>query len=236
MKYRTFQEQFHDPIRTRAKLSTIRGTQWCEVGERVALKYWRGEPYKSHQGTIATAVVDLVMPVVIHDSGVLLGAEHADKELLARQEGFASWVEMHAWFSKTYGLPYSGVLTRWQACSVYLHPVTRFGGIDVEVAIAMDDSCQEQYYARGHYEPAQFLATIAAYRHSEGRRHRDLDLAKIRQTYWRTVRAGAEEDSVNFGEGFKFIESTKGPGAYPVTLYDDWLPMHDFVPSEQVPA
>ena len=32
----------------------------------------------------------------------------------ARADGFSGWAEMKAWFSKQYGLPYSGYLHKWR--------------------------------------------------------------------------------------------------------------------------
>ena len=36
-----------------------------------------------------------------------------DAELTARDDGFESWLAMHTWFKKTHGLPFEGLLIRW---------------------------------------------------------------------------------------------------------------------------
>ena len=236
MKYRTFQAQFHQPVRDGTKISTIRGSVWCKVGERVGLRHWQGEPYKSHQGTLATAVVDQVASVYLCDEGPEVDGQIVHADDLAKQEGFASWAEMHAWFDKAHGLPYTGVITRWDPSTLVLGTAyaAPAGAIDIQVALALDDSCQEQYYARGHHDPAQFAAAINAYRVANNCKSLDLPLPKVRQIYWRTVHASADEDNVNFGEGFKFIESARGRGAYPVTVYDAWFRMWDFAPKKGI--
>jgi hypothetical protein len=97
--------------------------------------------------------------------------------------------------------------------------------IPIEESIAMDDSCQVQYWARGHHQPLHFGVAVLDHHKRERGKLIPFDIRKVRQLYWRKVRAGREEDQVNFGEGFKFIESDQGPGAFAVTVYENWLPL-----------
>jgi len=125
VKYRTFQPQFHQPILSGVKISTIRGSQWCNVGDRVALRYWIGSPYRSKMGILSTAIVDLVATVVMNDDGVFVDGVYQADQTLPTQEGFRGdavngWPRMMSWFEKTHGLPYSGILTRWDPASLEL--------------------------------------------------------------------------------------------------------------------
>ena len=120
MKYRTFQPQFHASIRAGIKASTIRGKAWAKVGERVALCYWTGVPYRSPMGILGTAVVTLVEDILIDEDGPAFPDGVTCATELAEQEGFCSWADMLAWFDKTYGLPYTGVLTRWEPATLEL--------------------------------------------------------------------------------------------------------------------
>jgi hypothetical protein len=38
----------------------------------------------------------------------------ADLEQWAHKDGFSSWPEMRDWFAKVHGLPFTGVLIRWE--------------------------------------------------------------------------------------------------------------------------
>jgi hypothetical protein len=126
MKYRTFVGQFHPRIRTGLKVSTIRSKAWCEQGERVALRYWTGRPYRSPMAILGTAVVVHVSDVLIDRDGAYMRnvntkeLQRYPSDMLAMQEGFGSWVAMRYWFDVTYGLPYTGVLTRWDPSTLEL--------------------------------------------------------------------------------------------------------------------
>lgn len=55
-------------------------------------------------------------PVTILDVGVCLGDDlprRAERESLARADGFDTESEMVRWFQKTHGLPFKGLLIRW---------------------------------------------------------------------------------------------------------------------------
>lgn len=128
MKYRTFQPQFHAPIRAGTKISTIRGKPWAQVGERVALRYWTGSAYRSPMGILGTAVVDLVAPFeidILDGVEVVVDGKSLDQEgfdALATQEGFPSSGEMGRWFYTTHKMPFRGTLTRWDPRTLEMPP------------------------------------------------------------------------------------------------------------------
>lgn len=122
MKYRTFQPQFHPGILAGTKTSTIRGMPWCQVGDRVALRYWTGAAYRSKMGTLGTVIVRQVCPVTIETDKIWINGIEALPFSISQQEGFASHTEMWAWFQKTHGLPYSGTLTRWDPATLEVAP------------------------------------------------------------------------------------------------------------------
>jgi hypothetical protein len=119
MKYRTFHPQFHEPIRKGIKTSTIRDKRWCDMGERVAFRYWEGLPYRSKMGIIGSAVVtevcdfriDILDGVEIHVDGIELSEDDFDN--LALQEGFEDSGTMGLWFYNNHKMPFRGVLTKW---------------------------------------------------------------------------------------------------------------------------
>jgi len=63
---------------------------------------------------LRAAVCLKVVDIVINDDGVALknGASF-DKETMAKEDGFDSWREMHAFFVKEHGLPFEGILVKW---------------------------------------------------------------------------------------------------------------------------
>ncbi len=119
MNYFAFQPQFHDLIRQRVKLSTIRGKAKVKVGERFALRMWTGAAYRSKMGMLGTAVCVEVSPIVVHVGkaapyvvdGLPLDSEQI--KALAVQEGFPNKFEMLDWFQYTHEMPFHGILTRW---------------------------------------------------------------------------------------------------------------------------
>lgn len=119
MNYFTFQPQFHDLIRQRVKTSTIRGKAKVKLGERFALRYWIGAPYRSKMGTLGTAVCCEVSPIRLwcgapieaFIAGHSLSAERYSA--LAEQEGFGDAAAMSAWFLSAHEMPFHGILTRW---------------------------------------------------------------------------------------------------------------------------
>lgn len=96
--------------------------------------------------------------------------------------------------------------------------------IAVEIIVAEDDSCQLQFYARGHHDRAAFLRAVQAYIERE---HRDIRLpacAVVRPIHWRKVPVRD-----HYVVEHVMHESGPGRGAFAVTLLDEWFPLHAYV-------
>lgn len=98
--------------------------------------------------------------------------------------------------------------------------------IDVMIDYAADDSCQIQVWARGHHAPGDFLAA----RESELLRWDDRVVKLVGKedavslTYWRTVPPDAEAKAAGVCDRIH-VESKRGRGAYPVTVFTEWMPL-----------
>lgn len=122
MKYHTFKPQFHAAILGGVKRSTIRPLAKVKAGERFALRYWLGAPYRSQMGWLGSVVCTHVRSIRLRSnrglfvkiSGKWLGPEETDR--LAQQEGFASAGIMEQWFNENHQLDddsIDAVLTEW---------------------------------------------------------------------------------------------------------------------------
>lgn len=97
--------------------------------------------------------------------------------------------------------------------------------VGIQIDYAADDSCEIRCWCRGHIEPDAFRAECElALERWDGRKV-DLKVARVAQQTWRTVRAPAEVSGYGVCD-FIHVESAPGRGAYPVTLLEDWLPLH----------
>ncbi len=96
--------------------------------------------------------------------------------------------------------------------------------ITIDYIIAEDDSCQLQFYARGHHDPWAFLAAVTDYAIREGR---DVALpvepSAVRQIHWRKV---PTHDQYVISQ--RMHETAPGRGAFAVTLLDAWFPLHKY--------
>lgn len=140
MRVLTFQPQFHDPVRSGQKTSTIRDKARCKPGDELSLRQWIGMPYRTKQkllipNQICTAVTTVRMEIskrgnfkfyiIPEDEGepleilLVCGNDvngHARE--IARREGFASWEAMRDWFISAkkirLGKPYRGAQIEWK--------------------------------------------------------------------------------------------------------------------------
>lgn len=113
MKYFTFQPRFHPAIIGSIKRSTIRPKQKVKVGERFALRFWTGSPYRSKMGLLGTAECCEVSRIIIGPGGIAVNDCHADAEPVALQEGFRSANDMNAWFLANHGEVFVGWMHVW---------------------------------------------------------------------------------------------------------------------------
>ena len=123
---RLFQPRFAPLVEAGSKTSTIRPVpkRAIRAGDVLDLRTWTGKPYRSKQRKLREAFCTAVTPIELcfirHRLLVWLrGAKpkHLSRsaiETLARRDGFSDAAEMADWFENAHGLPFEGVLIKWQ--------------------------------------------------------------------------------------------------------------------------
>lgn len=93
--------------------------------------------------------------------------------------------------------------------------------IEIEESLALDDSCEVKYWARGHIDIDDFLEAVEEY-HIKNRNPCGLFVhdAEVKHEYWRSIPLKG-----NIVGDFQFVKSKKGYGAFKVTVLDEWYPM-----------
>jgi hypothetical protein len=119
-----FQHRFADAVQSGVKRQTIRPARQRPVnaGDSLSLRKWKGKAYRSQQIEIATAKCIETARIEITQHGVIVENETGSEvrggaESLhdfAKADGFESWGHMRDWFKETHGLPFHGVLIRWE--------------------------------------------------------------------------------------------------------------------------
>lgn len=119
----TFQPRFAPLVESGRKLHTIRGERKKPIkpGDLLSLRQWTGRPYMSPQRLLRQPTPCIaVTPIRVSwtDTGrpILLDVDILTPDqatALAIGDGFASSADMVAWFERTHGLPFHGVLIRW---------------------------------------------------------------------------------------------------------------------------
>ena len=123
--------RFHAAVETDVKLQTVRPMpkgQWPREGDRISLRAWTGKPYRSKQRVLREGTITRVERCNVHAEGVELAAgalrvfwmgESGKRSVclyaFARDDGFADWREMKAWFLATHKtLPFEGIVIQWR--------------------------------------------------------------------------------------------------------------------------
>lgn len=110
-----FKKQFVPAIESGAKKQTIRAIRkdgrQPKIGDM--LRLYTGMRTK-YCRWIADAICTDVDPVKIDNAGVYLNGLPPHPSQFAHADGFESFDDMRAWFGKTPGLPFEGILIRWQ--------------------------------------------------------------------------------------------------------------------------
>lgn len=122
-----FQSQFAELVTTGLKRQTIRAPRDRRptVGDLIDCRAWTGAPYRSKQRHLCRGRITKVADCLIFRNGVALesalvedyGFELLDSIRLhgfAQADGFKDIASMNAWFSETHGLPFGGMLVRWE--------------------------------------------------------------------------------------------------------------------------
>jgi hypothetical protein len=120
-----FRDRFAALVETDRKRQTIRPPTKRErdmpqVGDFVDCRAWIGLPYRSKQRKLHAEPrrITHVEQVHVSDEGFLIDGRLVSSERLlwcvARDDGFRDWPDMRDWFQKEHGLPFKGVLIRWE--------------------------------------------------------------------------------------------------------------------------
>jgi hypothetical protein len=120
---RMFKERFAPLVEAGTKLNTVRPEPKRRPvpGDITSLRVWRGEPYRSKQRILRTAMITAVRDILITENYVwyLEKGERVsasgDLDDFARRDGFADFRDMQAWFNEEHGLPFVGIAIFW-AC------------------------------------------------------------------------------------------------------------------------
>jgi len=120
-----FKPQFAGLVERGEKLQTVRPTpkRMPKPGDKISLRAWTDKPYRSKQRVLNEGTIIHVTKIEISDEGVTL---LPDTDMLAQlrvkaspgtfavADGFSCWEEMRQWFEHQHGLPFVGILIRWQ--------------------------------------------------------------------------------------------------------------------------
>ena len=114
-----FKERFAAKVASGDKQQTIRPQRAhpIKVGEALSLRKWEGLPYRSRQVELVRAVCVRTTPIEILSHSVILDTNDNLTDRLqdfAIADGFESWGHMRDWFDETHGLPFVGVLIKWE--------------------------------------------------------------------------------------------------------------------------
>ena len=116
---RMFKPRFAALVESGVKCQTIRPKpkRMPMAGDRISLRAWIGKPYRSKQKILCQAVITDVQPCFISRSGIIVGekwTEFFDMNSIAVADGFRDAHEMRSWFEETHGLPFNGILIKFQ--------------------------------------------------------------------------------------------------------------------------
>lgn len=119
-----FQKQFAEAVESGKKCQTIRAyrkdTRDPKPGDTLYLYYGMRTKQCRKLGEAECKSVDRV---IIGPSGICfmgpsfiepLARTQIGADIAAKEDGFGNFAEMRDWFDKTHGLPFNGLLIRWE--------------------------------------------------------------------------------------------------------------------------
>ena len=119
MIVKMFKPQFAALVASGKKKQTVR--PWPKklprVGDNISLRYWTGLPYRSKQEIAGTSIILSVEPVTLEADSVSIDGRLLSPwqlDTFARLDGFADFAALVAWFTGEHGLPFTGILIKWQ--------------------------------------------------------------------------------------------------------------------------
>lgn len=113
-----FKPEFAPKIKRGEKLSTIRSTKRCNVGDTMQL--YTGQRTKKCNKIRADVVCCGVAPIMMSKDtiwkiiGLAEGHIKPSRKEIHKQEGFKNAQAMIDFFEEHYGLPYSGYIHAWR--------------------------------------------------------------------------------------------------------------------------
>lgn len=127
---RMFKPQFAHFVKAGTKKQTVRPVPKVlpKPGDMLSLREWIGRPYRSKQREICKAVVSEVIGVLILSPMSIYLSKMHDPNVASRwqvlstkeqcefacADGFKGRGEMLDWFEKQHGLPFTGILIKWE--------------------------------------------------------------------------------------------------------------------------
>lgn len=116
---RLFKPQFAAMVRSGEKCQTMRPVpkRMPKAGDIISLREWTGKPYRSKQRILRESIVSEIEEIWISDGGILLAGETLtvpQEWSFARADGFNTPKDMLEWFNVTHGLPFKGIVIKWQ--------------------------------------------------------------------------------------------------------------------------
>ncbi len=123
MRITMFQRRFAPMILSGVKRSTIRPApkrlcDWPRADEMRSLRCWEGAPYRSKQERLRDVLIESVARIRIEEDrddcpAVFIEGKPADAQEIAISDGFETTPDLRDWFIETHGLPFEGILIRW---------------------------------------------------------------------------------------------------------------------------
>lgn len=120
---RMFQPQFTALVQDDTKCQTVRPTpkRMPLPGDRISLRCWTGKPYRSKQRVLRESTISAADKITICDTGRELLVGIGNKSLtpeelnaFAAADGFEDAIAMFDWFETTHGLPFEGIVIKWE--------------------------------------------------------------------------------------------------------------------------
>lgn len=101
-----------DPVEIMTQAMAIGKRRHARPGD--ALQLYTGMRTKACR-KLRDAKCTLAIAITISSDGVKIGSRNSPllSKSIAKKDGFKDFAEMAAWFDKTHGLPFSGVLISW---------------------------------------------------------------------------------------------------------------------------
>lgn len=121
---RMFKPQFAPLVEAGTKRQTVRPTpkRMPKPGDHISLRMWTGKPYRSKQTVLRESVISEVGMVDITETGIAVNSYAEPCDDFAVADGFRDFFELRDWFKATHGLPFEGVVIKWNNVPKILTP------------------------------------------------------------------------------------------------------------------